>query len=278
MHRFASFNRRILPVSDIRLNPISNAGLYGRGVFTTLAVHRGRPFLWEKHWRRLKDNADRLGIGLKDLRESDVFDTLLELIERNGVEEGRARLTFFDGSTDGSLWSGPNGSGTDLLIQTADRREVSEIVSACLSPYPVNSRSPLAGIKSCNYLENLHALRGALRNGFAEAVRCNERNEVASFCTANMFWLEHGRAGLFTPSLKTGCLAGTTRELVLERCGAAEVEKDLNDFLRDAEAIFLTSAGRGVAAVSLDLGDLRINSERPHGMTALIARELEADS
>jgi branched-subunit amino acid aminotransferase/4-amino-4-deoxychorismate lyase len=115
------------------------------------------------------------------------------------------------------------------------------------SPYPVNSRSPLAGIKSCNYLENILAIDEAKGRGFHEAIRVNERGHVTSGCMANVFWLSGGK--LFTPASSTGCLPGTTREFVLENLACEEVEAEIGE-LGSAKAIFLTSAGLGVVAVN----------------------------
>ena len=54
---------------------------------------------------------------------------------------------------------------------------------------------------------------------------------------------------LYTPSLGTGCLAGTTREFVMENV-ECEVTEDGPDSLAEAEAIFVTSAGLGIAAAA----------------------------
>jgi branched-subunit amino acid aminotransferase/4-amino-4-deoxychorismate lyase len=64
---------------------------------------------------------------------------------------------------------------------------------------------------------------------------------------ANVFWFKDGE--LFTPSLITGCLAGTTREFVLEQIECTEVEAGIGE-LDGAEAIFLTSAGIGIVRVA----------------------------
>ena len=37
--------------------------LYGSGVFTTIRIINGEPWLWEKHWRRLMNDAAKIGIG-----------------------------------------------------------------------------------------------------------------------------------------------------------------------------------------------------------------------
>ena len=64
---------------------------------------------------------------------------------------------------------------------------------------------------------------------------------------ANVFWASGGQ--LFTPSVRTGCLPGTTREFILENLECKEVE-ELYDKVYKADAVFLTSAGLGVVQAS----------------------------
>lgn len=130
---------------------------------------------------------------------------------------------------------------------TGDLRPVPEEFRLTVSPYTVNSCSPLVGVKSCNYLENLLAIDEAKKRGFHEAIRVNERGFVTGGCMSNIFWLKD--EVLYTPSLSTGCLAGTTREFVLESMECREVGIVI-DGLNKAEEIFLTSAGLGVARVA----------------------------
>ena len=59
----------------------------------------------------------------------------------------------------------------------------------------------------------------------------------------NIFWLQFDNERLYTPSLKTGCLAGTTRELIIENFEVEEVEINVNLFFGLAETIFFTSSG-----------------------------------
>src|SRR5205085_8323098 len=134
-----------------------------------------------------------------------------------------------------------------FLIMTADLSPPQSPIRLALSPHRLNSTSPLAGIKSCNYLENLFTLEEARARGFHEAVRLNERGEVASGCMSNIFWLTEKK--LYTPELSTGCLPGTTREFVLENLECKEVSAGI-DVLMDAESVFLTSAGLGIVKVS----------------------------
>ena len=245
MHKFASFNHKILPLSKIKINAISSAALYGRGVFTTIAIYDSKPFLWEKHWRRLNNNAQKLGINLSEFTEQNVSDSLKQIIEKNEISNARCRITFFDESSS-KIWQSEQKNKTSLLIQTADLREIKQNISLTISPFQINSNSPLANVKSCNYLENILALENAKSKDFDEAVRLNERGEITSACMANIFWTKGEK--LFTPSLKTGCLAGTTREFILENREVFEVEEN-PETLKSADAIFLTSSGIGIIQV-----------------------------
>ena len=224
----------------------SNIVLYGKGVFTTIAIRGGRPFLWEKHWRRLTNNARTVAIDLSAYSEESAFDQLNSSIEKERLVNGRARITLVDDSPS-PLWPSAALAKISLFITSGDRRLVPENFKLSVSPYPVNSLSPLAGVKSCNYLEKILALDEAKARGFDEAIQLNERSEVTSAVMANVFWLKDGV--VHTPSLKTGCLPGTTREFVLENCEGREVEATL-DNLSKADAIFLTSAGLGVTQVA----------------------------
>lgn len=249
MHEFVSFNNKTVRADKAVIPAVSAAALYGKGVFTTVAVHDGTPFLWEKHWERLQSDAARVGIHIWEYPREMVEADLAGLIEKNSVKNGRARVTFFD-EKGGGAWPVDTELETSLLINTGDARPVPDSFPVTVSPYVLNSRSPLSGVKSCSYLENLLALDEAKGRGFDEAIRLNERGQIASGCMANIFWRAEGH--LYTPGLASGCLAGTTRGFVIGKLGAIETDAGL-EVLESADAIILTSAGLGMLeAAELD--------------------------
>jgi len=235
-------NGELIVAGTALVGAISSAALYGRGVFTTVRIIGGAPWLWDRHWERLSSNARALGIDIARWAKAEVRGELDRLIAANRVINGKTRLTFFDNAAS-PIWSAGATSSVDLLIVSADLRPVPSPFTLTLSPYRVNSASPLAGIKSCNYLENILAIQEARSRGFAEAIRLNERGEVAGGCMSNVFWRRGNR--LFTSSRETGCLAGTTRGSVLEKLKVEEVATG-PEALQTADAIYLTSAGIGI--------------------------------
>jgi branched-subunit amino acid aminotransferase/4-amino-4-deoxychorismate lyase len=287
MHTHVFLNERLLEASKARLRALTGAALYGRGVFTTLAVYGGRPFLWAAHWSRLKDHASRAGVAFP-FDEEETRDALARLVEKNGVERGRARVTVL-ARAPGGLWgagseaAGEGASPSDLLLTTGEARRVDEeALALTVSPFRLNTHSPLAGLKTVNYLEHVISWEEARGRDFDEGLVLNERGEVASATMANVFWVRQGT--VHTPALATGALAGTTRARVVGLAEemavpVVEVAQDLHA-LAEADEIFLTSAGLGVALVTtFDFHRYTV----PVGSVALRLREafrqltLEAD-
>lgn len=245
MHKYVSFNQRIILAEDAFLSAISSATFYGKGIFTTVAIYNSKPFQWEKHLQRLNDNAEKIAIELSEFSSEVVENAFLEIIEKNKLANARIRLTFFDEASN-KIWQTESKRKTSFLMTSADFRTVSENFRLTVSPFQINSKSPLVNIKSCNYLENLLRFEDAKGKGFDEAILLNERGEIVSAAMANVFWVKNGK--IFTPNLETGCLDGTTRSFILENFPVKETIANLAE-LKKADEIFLTSAGVSVAKV-----------------------------
>jgi len=255
VHSLIYLNNRLANASRARVALDLDAMLYGRGVFTTLAVYNQHPFLWPEHWARLTAHADHIGIKHNDYDETSVGKALAELIEANKVSEGRARLTLFGSAGNGVWQTGADKSKHQarLLLMTGERRATSEDDFAItVSPYRVNTLSPLTGIKSVNYLDHILAWEEARSRNFDEALMLNERGEIVSATLANLFWARDGT--LHTPQLSTGALAGTTRVLVLRLAAELSIPmvESVSDLahLSEADEIFLTSANLGVQLIN----------------------------
>lgn len=268
MHGFVSFNQRLIPTEAASIPAFSAAAFYGKGVFTTIQIGGGIILLWKKHWWRVTANAAKLRIDISNFSESSALSTFSELILKNNVMNGRVRLTFFDESASG-IWLFDTGRKASLLITTADNRKISENFQLTVSPHRINTTSPLAGIKSCNYLKQSMAFEEAKARGFDEAIRLNEHGEIASACMANVFWLKDG--AVFTPSLQTGCLPGTTREFILESIVCSEVEASIDELIA-ADDIFLTSAGIGVVQAAKFEGGLM--KQQPHSILEIVPKPI----
>lgn len=244
----------MVDATKARVAPVSSAMLYGRGVFATVAIYAGRPFLWHEQWERLEEGARRLSIDTTCCSESQVGDALEKLIKVNEVVEGRARVIMLARSGR-DFWRAlrPGARQTDLLIMTGDKQQVRESgLALAVSPYRVNTFSPLVGIRSLNYLDHVLSWEEAQSREFDEAVMLNERGEIVSATMANIYWVKNGTVQ--TPTLSTGAYRGVTRSALLDLASkhfipVLEGVYELGD-LTDADEIFLSSSSLGVAPVT----------------------------
>ncbi len=172
MHPVIYLNKTMVEATKARVAPVSSAMLYGRGVFTTLPIYSSQPFLWSKHWQRLTTHAKKLDIDFTGCNEKNVGDALQKLISVNQVKEGRARVIML-ARHGRDIWKAkvPGTKKTDLLIMTGDSQKPAPAgLSLAVSPYRVNTSSPLSGIKSLNYLDHVLSWEEAQSRDFDEAV------------------------------------------------------------------------------------------------------------
>jgi branched-chain amino acid aminotransferase len=217
----------------------------GDGVFETLEVRDGVPFALTRHLRRLRESAAGLFLDYDESLVRDGIDAVLG----DGLDRARLRIT---------VTGGPSPYGSDrgdapptILIGTGALKTWPETDDVAVVPWTRNERAATAGLKTTSYADNVVALRWAHEHGAAEAIFTNTRGEVSEGTGSNVFYEEDG--ALVTPPLSSGCLAGITRELLLEwlRSEGVIVREEAQPLerLRMAREAFLTSSTRRIQAI-----------------------------
>jgi branched-chain amino acid aminotransferase len=250
IHRYISHNGLIVPIEQARLSPGQAGLLNGWGLFTTMRVFRGEPFAFERHWKRLHKDAARTRVPFP-FDADEVRSSLRELIRRNGVQEGSARIYAIYNKV--GFWQGSEDlPEVDLLLYTAGLPSYREPVRLTLCEQSRHAASPLAGVKVTSWIFNVWTLQGAQQRGFDEALLLNERGEVAECTAANIFCARGGR--VLTPPLSSGCLEGVTRGILLDIApgtGIPVEEKILRpEDIYSADEVFISSTNRSLLGVS----------------------------
>jgi branched-chain amino acid aminotransferase len=234
-------NGHLLDTADAPALSVLDHGLtVGDGAFETIKTVAGQPFALSRHLRRMATSLTGLGI-----------DPPSESVLREGVEavltaddlagDGRLRLTVTGGRS--PLGSERGDEGPTVVVVSDDLGEWPATTAAATVPWPRNERGALAGLKTTSYAENVIALAHAHERGASEAVFENLRGQLCEGTGSNVFVVVDGE--LITPTLSSGCLAGITRELVLEWCEVSERDLPL-DVLQEADEVFLASTTRDV--------------------------------
>ncbi|MBU6243611.1 MAG: aminotransferase class IV [Actinomycetales bacterium] len=221
------------------------------GVFETLKVVDGSPFALTRHLRRLQRSAAAMELPAPD--DDAIREAVGSVLRANDVHTlARLRITYTAGSA--PLGSDRGDSTPTVVVTLALARPWPATTDAITVDWVRNERSAIAGVKSTAYAENVLALRQAHRLGASEAILGNSRGELCEGTGSNVFVVIDGE--LLTPPLSSGCLAGITRELVLEWSGARQTALPL-EALQWAEEVFITSSTREVhPVVRLDDRDL----------------------
>lgn len=261
-------NGSLIAAEEAAVSVFDHGFTVGDGVFETMKVVDGVPFALTRHLARLQRSAAGLGLQQPDLAE--VRSAVTEVIAANGGlpgRDGRLRITFTSGP--GPLGSDRGPGPVTLSVVASKGTPWPPAAGVAVAPWPRNERSPLAGLKTTSYAENAVALDWAKQRGFGEAVLGNLSGLLCEGTGSNVFVVVAGR--LLTPALSTGCLAGITRELVVQWCDADEAELPL-DVLATADEVFITSSTRDVHPVDR-VGARRIE---PGPLTRAVMQEFAA--
>jgi len=214
----------------------------GDGVFETMYFDNGNIELFEMHMIRLKSTLSFLYINIF-YSYSDLINAIKQLFEENKLSCGAVRLTVSRGcGKRGIAFDNKLKATVVISVSVVDRFQAP--VKICTTNYIRNEKSPLSSFKILNYTDFIMALNDAKMKGFGDALMLNIVGNVACTTTANIFLIKGNN--LITPSLKSGCLPGIMRSVVLNiakknNLNVAETDVKI-DHMNTADSVFLTNS------------------------------------
>ncbi len=238
-------NGALLDERDATVSAFDHGLVTGDGIFETVLLRAGRPFALGRHLERLARSAAALGIeppGAPTLEKA-----VEDVVGASGVAEGRIRLTVTAGR--GPLSSRRLPGEQTVVVAVEPSAPPAASANVVVVPWRRNERGALAGLKTVSYGENVRALAWAAEHGGDEAIFANTRDLLCEGSGSNVFVVIGGT--MCTPALSSGCLAGVTRGLVLERLGGDEADVAIGRFTAaTVEEAFLASSVRGVQPIA----------------------------
>ena len=220
----------------------------GDGAFETAKIDGGVPFAMTRHLRRL--DRTMAGLGLPRADHDLIREGVDAVLTGEAIDFGRLRVTVTGGR--GPLGSDRLDSALTTIVTAVPHARPDAHGAVVTVPWVRNERAATAGLKTTSYADNVIALARAKEHGAVEALFANTRGELCEATGRNVFVVVDG--GVRPPPRDRGCLAGITRELVLEWCAHEDLEVREEalplDVLERADEVFLTSSIKDVYPVS----------------------------
>ena len=233
---------RILSPGEAAVRADDHSVVVGDGVFETTGVLDGVPFALTRHLARLARSAAGLGIQAPD--DARIREAVAEVLAADR-RAGLLRITWSSGP--GPLGSGRGDGPGTLVLSTGPGNVWPATERVHLGPWVRNEHGALTGLKTTSYAENAKALAVAHRHGCTEALFRNTAGHLCEGTGTNVFLVVDDV--LVTPPLSSGCLAGVTRDLLLELVDVVERDVALDEIEVASEA-FLSSATRDVSSIA----------------------------
>ena len=269
-------NGKLLPVGQAALDPRDRGFTLGDGLFETMRARGGAVLRIERHLSRLRAGAAVLGLSPLP-KDEELAEAIARTLAANELAEAAVRLTVSRGVPERrGLLPEPEPRPSVVVHAEPFAGYPDELyargVRAVISGIPRNERSPLSRIKSLNYLENVLARREAEARGADDALLLNTAGDLACASAANLFLLLD--ATLVTPSVTSGALPGTVRELLTAelapRVGLEVVERTVRpQELRAAEEAFLTNALMGIVPL-IEVDAMPIGTGEPGPVSTVL--------
>lgn len=241
----------LMSSSEFRISPFDLGLAVGLGVFETMAAYEGKIFAYGKHYARLLQSAEIIGI---DVPARGVIEAALtEVVMANHLDNGRARVRLTLTGGVNPLVGGDAAGAVIITAVAADSADGNKVARLAWVPQVLNERAASSGVKSISYVEQVLALRHARQMGADEALMVNSRACLVEGSMSNVFLVKDGIVR--TPSLASGCLPGVTRQLVIALCNELDLALEECELgkqdVDNADEIFLTSSLREIQGACL---------------------------
>jgi len=281
-------NGRVFDQEHASISVFDHGFLYGEGVYETLRTYNGRPFLFDRHMRRLRNSAAMMALGIP-LTDGEMEARFAETVKAAALGDSPDREAYIRVLVTrgvGELTYDPAACPQPSVVVIVKRHvdpakevfdkgvTVSLVGIVRNHPATVNPR-----IKSNNLLNNALAMQEAFRHGGYEGIMRNYRGELAECTQSNFFIVRNGAA--LTPPVDAGLLPGITREYLFEVGGELGIpvrEQVLrDDDLFGADEAFLTSTTREAVPI-VQVDDRQIGKGVPGPITIALLRRFRENA
>lgn len=222
---------------------------YGDGLFETIRVVDGYIALKDLHFNRFFNGLKVLEYSIPSSANKDwLKNEIIQLCDKNELVNARIRLSAWSG--EGSIDKEDRPFNYLIECLPLQLRSISWNETGLNLGIFNNGRKSIdayANLKSASFLIYTMAAKKALTNKRDDCIVLNTNETIADTSKANLFIIKEGK--IYTPPLSDGCVAGVTRQYLIQSFSDEFFIKEKSLTLLDleqADEIFLSNAIRGI--------------------------------
>jgi branched-chain amino acid aminotransferase len=265
-------NGKLVPFGNAKVHVLTHALHYSTAVFEGIRCYNtpdgSAIFRLPEHVERLFRSAKLYSMKM-EFSKKVITDAIVKTVKASTLKECYIRPVAYYGY--GTMGLTPTPNKVDVAIacwewKMGESKAGKESGARCKisSWLRIDSRSqPMQAKAASNYANAALARVEALKAGYDEAIMLNHHGKIAEGSAENIFIIKNGE--ITTPPLSSGCLAGITRDSVIQMIranGQEVVERELErDDLYSADEIFMTGTAAEVKSVAF-IDDVKIGDGR----------------
>lgn len=260
------FNGKIVDLKKAMINPYDLGILRGYGVFDVMRTANGKSFLLEKHYKRLKDSAEKLKLEVP-FSEKDFRKIVEKLIQLNNFSNKNAIdiRTVLTGGVSPSAFLVQKPTCYILIERfPALPKEIFEKGGKVIT---IEYERHLPEAKITNYIEPIRHQDKKEKNSALEIIYI-KNGKALEASTSNLFIIKNKK--IITP--KDNILKGITRGLVINLASEkfhVEEREVLEKELRNADEVFLTATNKDIVPI-INIDGKKIGNGKPGEITRVL--------
>ncbi len=253
---YCCLNQKIIPEAKAGVSLRDLGLLRGYGVFEVLTAQGDKLFLFQEHFRRLKNSAKKLNLKLP-VSEKQLEASTKKLILKNKLEKASIRIVLTGGPSKDGITLGKKPTLFILAnkIKGFTKKDYLQGVKLITTEY----QREIPRAKISNYIHAIQLQEKGKKEGAIEVLYFHN-GLILEASTSNFFIFK--KDTLITP--KNNILLGTVRNFVIKiaKQKFKVQERDLPfQELKKADEAFLTATIKGILPVT-KIDNFKINDGR----------------
>lgn len=246
------YNGELHPAESFSISTKNRAFRYGDGLFETMRSKGVNIPFYNYHFQRLLRGMKLYKMETSTITSELLLHSVERLIHADRMYNGNSiRISVF--RKEGGKYA-PDTNEVDFFIEAdpvkSNAFELND-KGLFIDTFETHTKSssPIGNFKNCSSIVLVLAGIFMKERKLDDVLILNEKNYLVEALSSNIFMLKANV--LYTPSLKTGCVDGVMRRIVMEisaqhNIKVVESDNIIPEQLLEADEVFITNAFRGI--------------------------------